>query len=181
MNGLKQFLISHWTRFAVALVLAIAMIFTDAGWKDIGMGLLLFGTLVVPNGGEVILLDAATGKTVATQWTLRLYTVISPALGSASVVANFTEATGGGYAAKALTAASWTTTPGSPTESAYPLQTFTFTGALTTNPNILGYYVTRADGALVYAEPLAAQFTPANNGDTLDVTAKITLASVTSD
>ena len=181
MTRFKQFLIDHWTRVAVAFVLAIATLFIDAKWADIGMGLLLFGTLVVPNGGEVILIDAATGKTAATAWTLRLYTVISPALGNASVVANFTEATGGGYAAKSLTAASWVTTPGSPTSSAYPLQTYTFTGALTTNPNILGYYVTRANGDLVYAEPLAAQFTPANNGDTLDVTPIITLASVTSD
>lgn len=143
--------------------------------------LFVVGVLVVPNGGEVLFLDAVTGKTNATAWTLRLYTVISPALGNGSVVANFTEATGGGYAAKALTAASWVTTPGSPTSTAYPLQTFTFTGALTTNPNILGYYITNAAGTLVYAEPLAASFTPANNGDTLDVTAILTLGSVTSD
>lgn len=143
--------------------------------------LCLFATLVVPNGGEVILLDAATGKTAATAWTLRLYSVISPALGNGTLVAHLTEAAGGGYAAKVLTAANWVTTPGSPTSSAYPLQTFTFTGALTTNPAILGYYLTRADGSLVYAEPLSSSFTPANNGDTLDVTPIITLGSVAAD
>lgn len=152
---------------------------TDALW--LALSLWAFLVLVVPNAGEAIMLDAITGKTPATTWTLRLYTVISPALGNASVVANFTEAAGGGYAAKALTAANWVTTPGSPGSTAYPLQTFTFTGALTTNPNILGYYITRADGSLVYAEPLAASYTPANNGDTLDVTAILTLGSVTSD
>jgi hypothetical protein len=34
--------------------------------------------ITVPNGGEVIALDAVTGKTAATGWTLRLYTAISP-------------------------------------------------------------------------------------------------------
>jgi len=138
-------------------------------------------SLVVPNGGEVILIDAATGKTPATALTLRLYTVISPALSKDTVVAHLTEATGGGYAAIALTAGNWTTTGGSPTSSEQPAQTFTFSGALTTNPAVLGYYITHADGALVEAEPLAASFTPANNGDTCIVTPKITLGSVTSD
>ena len=138
-------------------------------------------SVVIPNGGEVILLDAATGKTVATGWTLRLYTAISPALANSTVVGQLTEATGGGYAAKALTAANWVTTPGSPTSSAYPLQTFTFTGALSGNPAILGYYITRADGSLVAVEALGASYTPLANGDTLDVTPTITLASTVSD
>lgn len=138
-------------------------------------------SVVIPNGGEVILLDAASGKTVATAWTLRLYTAISPALANSTVVAHLTEATGGGYAAKALTAANWVTTPGSPTSSAYPLQTFTFTGALSGNPAILGYYITRADGSLVAVEALGASYTPLANGDTLDVTPTITLGSVVTD
>lgn len=145
------------------------------------LSLLVLGTLIVPNGGETIMLNAATGKTAATAWTLRLYTVISPALGSGTVVADLTEATGGGYAAIALTAANWVTTPGAPTSTAYPLQTFTFTGPLSTNPGVIGYYITRADGSLVYAEPLSATFTPVNNGDSLDVTLVLTLGSIASD
>jgi hypothetical protein len=137
--------------------------------------------LVVPDVGENLWLNAATGKTNATAWTLRLFTVISPALDGDTEAADVTEASGGGYSAIALTAANWTTTPGSPTSSTYPEQTFTFTGPLTTNPDVLGYYVTNAAGALVFAEMLGAPFTPTNNGDTLDVTLNITLASITGD
>jgi len=138
-------------------------------------------SVVIPNGGEVLLLDAASGKTAATAWTLRLYTAISPALSNGTVVAHLTEAAGGGYAAKALTAANWVTTPGTPTSSAYPIQTFTFSGALTGNPAILGYYLTNAAGAVVAVEALGASYTPLANLDTLDVTPTITLGSVVSD
>jgi len=143
--------------------------------------LLVVGTLVVPNAAEVILLDGATGKTAATAWTLRLYTAISPALANTTVVAHLTEATGGGYVAIALTAANWVTTGGSPTSSAYPIQTFTFTGALSGSVAVLGYYITRADGSLVAIEALGASYTPLANGDTLAVTPTITLASVSTD
>jgi hypothetical protein len=138
-------------------------------------------TLVVPNSGEVILLDAAIGKIPATVWTLRLYTVIEFALSSGTIVSYLTEASGGGYAAIPLTAANWTTLPGSPTSTSYPKQTFTFTGPLTTNQNVLGYYITQADGSLIYVEPLAATFTPATSGDTLDITPILTLGSIASD
>jgi len=142
--------------------------------------LVLIGTLVVPDQGEQIMLDAATGKTAATQWTLRLFANNhTPVHGDTE--ANYTEAAGGGYAGIALTAANWVTTPGSPTSSAYPQQTFTFTGALTTNPTVYGYYVTRADGKLIYAELLTQPFTPANNGDNVQITPQITLASVSND
>jgi len=137
-------------------------------------------TLVVPNQGEQLLLDAATGKAAATQWTLRLF-VNNHTPVNADTEANYTEASGGGYAAIALTAANWVTTPGSPTSSAYPQQTFTFTGGLTTNATVYGYYVTRADGKLVYAELLAQPFTPANNGDTVQITPQLTLGSVSGD
>jgi hypothetical protein len=150
-------------------------------WIVVALSLLLFGTLTVPNGGEVLMLNAATGKTNATAWTLRLYCVISPALGNATVVGDLTEASGGGYSAIALTAANWVTTGGSPTSTAYPEQTFTFTGPLTTNLTVLGYYITNAAGALVYAEALGASFVPTNNGDTIKITPVLTLGSVTND
>jgi hypothetical protein len=137
--------------------------------------------LTVPNAGEVLLLEAATGKTPATAWTLRLYTAVSPAIGSGTVAGHVTEAAGGGYAAKALTAANWTTTAGTPTASVYPKQTVTFTGALTGNPAIVGYYVTAASGTVVVIEALAAAFTPTSNGDAIEVTPQITLGSVTND
>lgn len=137
-------------------------------------------TLVVPNQGEQIMLDAATGKTAATAWTLRLFVNNHTPVNS-DTEAQYTEAAGGGYAAIALTASNWVTTPGSPTSSAYPQQTFTFTGALTTNPTIYGYYVTNAGGKLLYAELLPQPFTPANPGDNVQVTPQLTLGSVSGD
>lgn len=137
-------------------------------------------TLVVPNQGEALALNAATGKTAATQWTLRLFSNNYTPINSTTEAA-VTEVSGGGYAAIALTAASWATTPGSPTSSAYPEQTFTFTGATDAPGTIYGYYVTNAAGALVFAERLAASFTPASNGDTVKVTPTLTLASVSGD
>jgi hypothetical protein len=137
-------------------------------------------SLVVPDAAEALLLNAVTGKTPATVWTLRAYTALSPSLSKATVVADVTEAVGGGYAAIPLTAASWVTTPGTPTSSTYPKQTWALT-ALTGNPAILGYYVTNAAGALVYLEPLAASFTPGAVGYSLEVTPTLTLGSLVMD
>src|SRR5690349_6733677 len=110
-------------------------------------------TLVVPNQGEQVLLDAATGKTAASTLTLRLFSNnLTP--GASTTEADVTEVAGGGYAGIALTAASWVTTPGSPTSSAYPQQTFTFTGATDSPGTIYGYYVTNAAGKLLWAERL---------------------------
>ncbi len=146
----------------------------------LALSLLCIGTLVVPDQGEQILLDAALGKAAATTLTLRLFANNhTPAHGDTE--SNYTEASGGGYAAIALTAANWVTTPGSPTSSAYPASTFTFTGAIGGTGIVYGYYITNAAGKLIYAELLAASFTPANNGDTVVVTPTITLASVSGD
>ena len=138
-------------------------------------------TLVVPNQGERLMLDAATGKTTpATPWTLRLF-VNNHTPANGDTEADYTEAAGGGYAAIPLDETAWTTTPGSPTASVQPQQTFTFTGALTANASIYGYYVTDDNDKLVYAEKLAAPFQPQNLGDNLKVTARLTLGSVSGD
>ena len=126
--------------------------------------------LVVPNEGEVQLLKQALGASAIETLNVKLfcnnYTPVAASTGT-----NFTEAAGGGYAAKALTAASWTYAGGNPTTASYPALTWTFTGALTTNPTIYGYMVVGATSGKVYwAELLTAAFTPANNGDTLTVT-----------
>jgi hypothetical protein len=146
--------------------------------------LAVLGNLVVPDASEVYVLDAWTGKAAASAWTLRLFANNhTPVAGDA--VAQYTEAAGGGYAAILLTAASWTTTAGGTapeTTTAYAAQTFTFTGPLTTNLTVYGYYLTRAsDGALILAELLASPFTPANNGDSIVLTLSITMASVFGD
>lgn len=137
-------------------------------------------TLVVPNQGEALLLNAATGKTAATQWTLRLFSNNkTPA--NTDTEADYTEVSGGGYAAIALTASNWSTTPGSPTSSSYPQQTFTFTGTIGGSGIAYGYYITNAAGALVFAERFSSSFTPTNNGDTVKVTPVLTAASVSGD
>jgi hypothetical protein len=131
-------------------------------------------TIVVPNTGEVIALQYLTNK-VATPENLvyRLFaTNVTPA--ETDTAASYTEAAGGGYANKTMTGANWTVTAGAPSNAAYAAQTWTFTGALTTNGTIFGYYVTRVTSLdLVLAETFSS-FTPANNGDNIVLTPTIT-------
>jgi hypothetical protein len=130
--------------------------------------------LLVPNVGENIALSYLIGKTTTVRDLIyRLFaTNVTPA--ETDTAGSYTEAAGGGYASKTLTGASWTVTNGAPTEAAYAQQTWTFTGALTTNPTVYGYYVTRVtDADLVLAETFT-NFTPANNGDQILLTPKIT-------
>jgi hypothetical protein len=97
-----------------------------------------------------------------------------------SVAGSFTEASGGGYAAKTLTNGSWTvTTANDPSDAVYAQQTFTFTGALSGSATIYGYFVVDADGTLIWAERLAQSFTPASNGDELKVTPKFQMSKGT--
>lgn len=111
--------------------------------------------------------------------TLKLFvTDVTPA--DTSVAGDFTEATGGGYSAKTLTNGSWTVSSANdPSDAVYAEQTFTFTGALTTNGTIYGYYVVDADGVLIWAEKFSTTFTPANNGDQLKLTPKFQLSKGT--
>jgi len=107
--------------------------------------------------------------------TLRLFTNdVVPAQTGIS----YTEAAGGGYAAKPLANGSWTVNPANdPSDAVYAQQVFTFTGTLTTNPTVYGYYVTDADGTILWAERLTAPFTPANSGDHIDITPKFQASS----
>lgn len=129
--------------------------------------------LLVQNNGEVVALGCLVNKTVPENLVYRLFTnSITPA--ETDTAATYTEATGGGYAAATLSGASWTITPGAPSSAAYAQQTFTFTGPLTTNPDVRGYYVTRAtSGDLVLSETFTV-FTPTNNGDNIKLTPTIT-------
>lgn len=87
---------------------------------------------------------------------------------------SFTEAAGGGYAAITLTHGNWTEESNTPRDLIYAQQTFTFTGALTTNPTIYGYYITTSnDATVLWAQLLDSTFTPANNGDNLKITPKL--------
>lgn len=131
-------------------------------------------TLLVPNVGENIALSYLVGKTTTVRDLIYglFATNVTPA--ETDTAASYTAAAGGGYAAKTLTGASWTITNGAPTSAAYAQQTWTFTGALTTNATVYGYFVIRVtDVDLVLAETFTS-FTPANNGDQILLTPQIT-------
>lgn len=111
--------------------------------------------------------------------TLKLFCLdVTPA--DTNTAGTYTECAGGGYAAKTLTNGSWVVTTGNdPSDATYAEQTFTFTGALTTNTTIFGYFVIDADGTLIWAEKLGSTFTPANNGDNVKITPKFQLSKGT--
>lgn len=112
-------------------------------------------------------------------FTLKLFaTDVTPV--DTHTAASYTEATGGGYAAKTLTNGSFTVTVGNdPSDAVYAEQTWTFSGALTTNPTVYGYFVVDADGVLQWAERLGASFTPTTSGDILRITPKFQLSKGT--
>jgi len=127
--------------------------------------------LLVPDVGEVLLLSYALNKVAATDVKIKLFTNdYTPVEGS--VVADFTEATAAGYAAIALTGASWTiTTTTGVTTATYAQQTFTFTAASTN----YGYYVTNNDGSQVlWAERFSdAPHTIPSGGGTEKITCNL--------
>jgi hypothetical protein len=130
--------------------------------------------LVLVNNGEVVALSLLVNKVTTTRdLVLRLFaTNVTPA--ETDTAGTYTEATGGGYANKTLTGASWTVTGGAPSTASYAQQDYTFTGPLTTNGTVYGYYMTRVtDLDLILAETFTS-FTPTNNGDKILLTPQIT-------
>src|SRR3990167_8658299 len=122
--------------------------------------------------GEQIALEALVNKTAPQTLILRLYTNNYTPV-EASTEANFTEASGFGYASVSLTPASWTVSGSDPTQIAYPQVTFTFTGAL---GNVYGYYLTQTtSGKALWAERFTdGPYNMNNNGDETKVTVRIT-------
>ncbi len=127
-------------------------------------------SLLIQSSAQILALQAFLNSATPQNQTLNLYVNnITPA--ETDTAATYTAATGGGYASIALTGSSWTYTSGTPSYGSYAQQTWTFTGALTTNPTIYGYYVTQTtSGAIMWAERFGTSFTPANNGDQLLLT-----------
>lgn len=130
--------------------------------------------LLVQNNGEAVALSLLVNKvTTPENLVLRLYTSnTTPA--ETDTAGTYTEASGNGYTAITLTGATWTVTPGAPTEAAYPEQTFTFTGNL---GNVYGYFMTRVtSGDLIYSERFTdGPYNIAGNGYQIKVTPKITM------
>lgn len=133
-------------------------------------------SIVVINQGEEQFLDLL----LAVNYTLRLYkTDVTSGLTAAQVEAltesSFTEADFTGYASKALTGGSWTTTQGDPTVGTYTLQTFTSTANQPTQI-VYGYYVTRtSDGKLVWFERFSGPVPISLNGEVIQVTPRLTM------
>lgn len=130
--------------------------------------------LVVVDNGESVALQYLVNKITTTRDLIyRLFaTNVTPA--ETDTAGTYTEAAGGGYASKTLAGASWSVSGTAPTSIDFAQQTWTFTGALTTNPTVFGYYVTRVtDADLILAEAFTS-FTPAVNGDAILLTPHIT-------
>ena len=110
--------------------------------------------------------------------TLKLYvTNVTPSATGADVAGAFTEAVGGSYAAITLTNGSWTeSNVGGIEQVAYAQQTWTFSGPLTTNPTIYGWFIVDHDGNLIAAQLNSTTFTPAVSGETCKVTPIIQLS-----
>lgn len=134
-------------------------------------------TIVVPNGGEEIILNYIFNKDAPEDLDFRLFAAdITPAETDTAATYTGSEAAGGGYAEIALTGTDFTVTPGAPSSAAAAQQTWTFSGALTGNATIYGYFVTRAVTAdLLYAERGPSTLQPATSGDTYKVTPQFTM------
>jgi hypothetical protein len=116
--------------------------------------------VLADTGANAILLAAFNGQNLS----MRLFVNnVTPT--DASTIATFTEASGGGYAAKTLTGGSWTgSNVGGIEQVAYALQTWSFSSALTGNATIYGYYVTNAAGTVLWYADAQVPFTPTASG-----------------
>lgn len=95
---------------------------------------------------------------------------------AAMVPGDFTEAAGGGYAHVAVDSSDDFTEEyaNTPPDLILAEQTFIFTGVLTTNPTIYGWYLIKQDLSVVRAAKLLdTPFTPASGGGTLKFTPRI--------
>ena len=133
--------------------------------------------LVVPNGGETVLLDRLLKLTnVTDNYLLHLYKNNYTPL-STSVKSDFTEANFTNYAATTLTRSTWassTLNGSNKAQSTYAAQSWTC--GVTTN-TVYGYYMTDStDTTLLWAEQFGIARTLAEN-DILSVTPVFTLSS----
>jgi len=95
--------------------------------------------------------------------------------GGATVLGNYTEASGGGYAEIAVDGGDWTLEANAPRDIILAQQSVVFTGPLDTGATVYTWYLVDAATELVYwgGKKLDTPFTPAVNGDTLKFTPRI--------
>lgn len=111
--------------------------------------------------------------------SLRLFTNNRSPLDT-DITSDYIEAIGGGYLTKDILSGSWAVnTINNPSDAEYFQQLWTFTGSLTGNSTIYGYYVVNSDNVLLWIETLNTPFTPVSNGDKLAITLKFQLSKGT--
>lgn len=124
--------------------------------------------LLIPDAGEVSLLDMMLSDASPNAQTLKLYSAVSGGIVESTVHTDFTEATFTNYVAKTLARATWngaSTTAGT-TSKTYPQQSWS-PGSPQTIP---GYYVVEAiAGGILWAEAFASSRSLVS-GDTLNFT-----------
>ena len=134
--------------------------------------------LVLLHQGEQAMLEAFVNKTAPQTLIAKLFvTNVTPA--KTDTESSYTEATGGGYVTKTCTPGDWTWTSATPSHIDLPQADtiWTFTGPLTTNLVIYGYYLIQTtSGKAVWAEAISPTFQPASNGDQFKLTLILTLA-----
>ena len=131
-------------------------------------------TLLFPNNGEDKALQYLVNKATPENLVMKLFkSNTTPA--ETDTAGTYTEADFTGYSAKTLTGASWTATPGAPSQVAYAQQTFA-SSADQTAQNIYGYFYIRVTTLdLIAAERFAsAPVVVQNNGDEIRITPQIT-------
>lgn len=131
-------------------------------------------SLVVPKSAQVIALQLFLEEDIS----LKLYSNdVTP--DEDSVLADFTEVAGGGYAAKTIQFVDWTFAEGDPSTALAAQETWTFTGTTTAPSTVYGYYVVSA-GELLWAERFAVvPFEPINTS-VIKVTPRISANDVAS-
>lgn len=123
--------------------------------------------LNVPNTAELIALKAFVGHTAQTENQVAgLFTSnITPADTDTAATYTAVEAAGGGYVRKSLLAASWSVAANPIT---YAAQTWTFSGPLTGNATVYGYFVLRATTLdIMWSENFGSGFQPLAANDAL--------------
>ena len=131
-------------------------------------------SLVVPNEGELIILQYMVNKTDPGDLILHLYSN-DQSLAEGTVKANLTENTEAGYTEATLAGADWSTALVSTNTAtaSHTEKTFTFTAAAT----VYGYFVTdNGKSVILWAERFSgAPFVLPTGGGTIAITPKVTL------
>ncbi len=111
--------------------------------------------------------------------TLRLFTNDMVPGDTSSSPSFYTEASGGGYAAKTLLATGWSASinESGVATAEYAPQSYMFTGALDGAASIRGAYIVDADGVVVAAGLSATPFTPQSNGQSCVVLPTVKLST----